>query len=153
MPPSDSQKKDVIYAVVGLKRKVLADYSEKKGGSFTSFTDDILKKISNSEPGKYCIDYENFQYMYLKDEKDKGLVFILLVESGYKKETGFGLLMKMRTTFCEMFTEKRIKNAKPYSLSKEFNGDMKNLIKVYSIDSYDKVDVVINQFEDLKSQQ
>ena len=89
--------------------------------------------------------------MYLKDNTDNGLVFILLVETGYKKETGFGLLNKMRATFNEIFTEKRIKNAKPYSLSKEFSGDMSNLIKMHSIDSYDKVDVVINQFEDLKN--
>ena len=83
------------------------------------------------------------EYMYFISPKNRNLIFMILVEGGYRKETGFALLEKMRTAFGEMFTDDRIERAKEYSLSKEFRGEMKALIEVFSADSYDKTDEAI----------
>jgi hypothetical protein len=56
------------------------------------------------------------------------LVFLVLVEKGYKKETGFSMLDKMRTTFLDMFTQQRIDKAKAYSLTREFKPEVRALI-------------------------
>lgn len=53
---------------------------------------------------------------------------MILVEKGYKKETGFALLGKMRSTFLDMFPKKRINDAKSYSLSKEFKTEIQALV-------------------------
>jgi hypothetical protein len=119
-------KKEVIYAMVARGRKPLADFSEKRG-SFDKFTNDILKKI-NTKPGQYILPYEQLEYIYLISPQDNNLIFLVLVEKGYKKETGFSMLDKMRTTFLDMFTLKRIAKAKSYSLSKEFRPEVRALI-------------------------
>ena len=49
-------KKEVIYALVAMGRKPLADFSEKKG-SFDKFTSDILRKLK-PRPGQYILPYE-----------------------------------------------------------------------------------------------
>ena len=79
----------------------------------------------------------------------------MLVEKGYKKETGFALLSKLRTTFLEMFTADKIERAKPYSLTKEFKNEAKSIVvswnlsrfkckELFSVDSYDKTEEAIN---------
>jgi hypothetical protein len=72
--------------------------------------------------------------MYQVDNKDNGLIFLILVEKGFKKETAFAMLDKMRQVFLEMFTRQRISKAKSYSLSKEFKGDFKSIIVRVFID-------------------
>ena len=59
------------------------------------------------------------------------MLYLVLAEKGYKKETGFALLEKMRTTFLDMFSAKRIKSAKSYSLTREFKSEAKALIVNY----------------------
>ena len=67
--------------------------------------------------------------MYMINPKDEDkLVFLILVERGYKKETGFALLSKVRLTFLDMFESKRIKKAKAYGLAREFRSEIKPII-------------------------
>lgn len=68
------------------------------------------------------------EYVYLINPKDHKLIFLILVEKGYKKETGFALLDKMRTTFLDMFPISRIEKAKAFSLAKEFKSEIRALI-------------------------
>ena len=76
----------------------------------------LIKKLKRAE------------YIYLISPDDDGLVFLILVEKGYKKETGFALLGKLRSTFLDMFPKKRVANAKSYSLTKEFKTEIQTLI-------------------------
>jgi len=66
--------------------------------------------------------------MYEITAKDRGLVFLILVEKGFKKETGFAMLGKMRQVFIDMFTQQRISKTKSYGLSKEFKEEFRTLI-------------------------
>lgn len=141
-------KKEMIYALVARNRRVIADFTEKSG-SFESFSEEILKTLG-PDYGKFFIDYESCQYMYYKAEQDDNLTFLILVETGYKRDTGFALLSKMRSTFLDIFSEKRIKKAKAYTLSSEFKMDMKALIDVFSVESYDKTDIALENFGELK---
>ena len=69
----------------------------------------------------------------------------------------------MRTTFLDMFSAKRIKSAKSYSLTREFKSEAKALIvnyilliifnssqEVFSSDSYDKTDEAIKALDQAK---
>lgn len=70
----------------------------------------------------------SLEYIYAINPKDTQLLFLILVEKGYKKETGFALLSKLRTTFLEMFTADKVERAKPYSLTKEFRNEVKSIV-------------------------
>jgi len=70
----------------------------------------------------------SLEYIYAINPKDTQLIFLVLVEKGYKKETGFALLAKLRTTFLEMFSADKIERSKPYSLTKEFKSEVKTIV-------------------------
>ena len=86
-------------------------------------------------------------------EGPSDLIFLIAIEKGFSQQVAFQMLEKMQSKFNEMFKAEEVRGAKSMQFNSVFQGELKYLHTLHSVNNVDKVEVAINTVEGLKQEQ
>ena len=126
--------KKIHYCAVCRGDVILCDYTDEQKSKMSQFTQDILRKI---KAGRKVLEYDRCDYMVEKDAGGLEMTYLIVVEKGFSKQTGFDMLDKMKSRFINTVDSKLLETARAMSLNPQFKDELKNLhVSIASYRSY-----------------
>ena len=117
----------IIQSFIARNSGIILVESTDHIGNFQQLSRVLLRKMIKED--KCTIDYDNYQFHYLKDDVNK-LDFICLTDN-MKIEVAYGYLHDLKFDFIKTISTSRIKFASSYQLQ-EYEDKMKEIICYYN---------------------